>query len=208
MSTLTEVQTITLDTTESAALVAAVKSVAMSACTDNARPILTGISVEIKDKQVTLAATDSYRLTVLTLLPWPELADHDLDIQFIVDAKQFVAAMPKGRGNIITLAFGHDEFAIGSIGNPTFTLPHIQGAYPEWRNLTKEKDERRVQPVEIAFNPKLLASIMKSADAFRGKLECPVRVLPALTEMKPIHMEMNVVDAGHWYSLLMPVRIP
>ena len=205
MNTLTEVKTITFDQRETTAFVAGVKAVAMSAAADGVRPIICGICIEISDNVMTLIATDSYRLTTVEMLPVPELGDMET---IIINAKQLVSALPKGRNSIMSLTFDHRQLLIASPDGPSFTLPHIEGTYPGWRTLTSEYGKVPINPVVIGFNPKLLASLMKSADTFRGKTDAPVQIHPALTALKPVHMEMTVIDVGRWYSLLMPVRIP
>lgn len=56
------------------AFAAAVSSVAVAAGRDDTLPVLTGVKVEIDGDQLTLAATDRYRLAVRTL-PWQPVGD-------------------------------------------------------------------------------------------------------------------------------------
>ena len=63
-------------TVGSDAFAAAVSSVAIAAGRDDALPVLTGIRVEIDGDQVTLAATDRYRLAVRTLR-WAPIRSRD-----------------------------------------------------------------------------------------------------------------------------------
>lgn len=51
-----------------------VGQVARAASTDDARPVLTGVYVEASSDELILAATDSYRLAVLTL-GWEQEVD-------------------------------------------------------------------------------------------------------------------------------------
>ena len=91
-------------------------------------------------------------------------------------------------------------------GSSSIKLAVIEGTYPDWQNLIK--DQKQTEPFEVALNPKLVESIGKAAHIFRGKTDVPLRFIPGQSAMKPVYFEMDVIDQGNFFALLMPVRIP
>src|SRR3954470_5324800 len=85
------------------AFAAAVASVAIAAGRDDTLPVLTGVRVEIDGEQVTLAATDRYRLAVRTLRWKP--VDPSLQATALVPARTLAeAAKSLTSGAEVTLA--------------------------------------------------------------------------------------------------------
>src|SRR3954466_1192955 len=98
------------------AFAAAVGSVAVAAGRDDTLPVLTGIRVEIDGEDITLAATDRYRLAVRTLRWQP--ADPSLQATALVPARTLAeAAKALTAGAEVTLAL-----AAGTSGEGMFGL--------------------------------------------------------------------------------------
>jgi len=117
---------------------AAVAQVALAAGRDDTLPVLTGVRVEIEGDQVTLAATDRYRLAVRTLDWKPE--QPGLSATALVPAKTLAdTAKALTGGPEVTLALatgGSGEGMIGFEGGGRRTTSRLlEGEFPKYRSL-------------------------------------------------------------------------
>jgi DNA polymerase-3 subunit beta len=120
------------------AFAAAVSSVAVAAGRDDTLPVLTGIRVEIDGEDVTLAATDRYRLAVRTLRWKP--VDPSMQATALVPARTLAeAAKSLTSGAEVTLALaasGSGEGMLGlSGGSRRTTTRLLDGEFPKYRSL-------------------------------------------------------------------------
>ena len=120
------------------AFAAAVSSVAIAAGRDDTLPVLTGIRVELDGEEVTLAATDRYRLAVRTLRWQP--ADPGLQATALVPARTLAeAAKSLTAGAEVTLALasgGTGEGLLGLTGSTRRTTTRLlDGEFPNYRSL-------------------------------------------------------------------------
>ena len=120
------------------AFAAAVTSVAVAAGKDDTLPVLTGIRVEIDGEDVTLAATDRYRLAVRTLRWQP--VDPSLQATALVPARTLAeAAKSLTSGAEVTLALaasGAGEGMFGLTGTARRTTTRLlDGEFPKYRSL-------------------------------------------------------------------------
>jgi DNA polymerase-3 subunit beta len=120
------------------AFAAAVTSVAVAAGRDDTLPVLTGIRIEIDGEDVTLAATDRYRLAVRTLRWQP--ADPSLQATALVPARTLAeAAKALTAGAEVTLALaagatGEGMFGLSGTTRRT-TTRLLDGEFPKYRSL-------------------------------------------------------------------------
>ena len=120
------------------AFAAAVSSVAVAAGRDDTLPVLTGIRVEIEGEDVTLAATDRYRLAVRKLRWQP--VDPSLQATALVPARTLAeAAKSLTAGAEITLALasggtGEGMFGLSGAARRT-TTRLLDGEFPKYRSL-------------------------------------------------------------------------
>jgi DNA polymerase-3 subunit beta len=124
-----------------AAFAEAVAQVARAASRDEARPVLTGVLVEVSREGCVLAATDSYRLAVRDLL-----ATADGEAKAIVperalsEAGRAAAADDKAPVSILV-----DEAQVSfRIGGLMLTSRLIEGEFPNFRQLLPEGHESRL----------------------------------------------------------------
>jgi DNA polymerase-3 subunit beta len=120
------------------AFAAAVSAVAIAAGRDDALPVLTGIRIEIDGEQVTLAATDRYRLAVRTLRWAP--VDPAMQATALVPARTIAeAAKSLTAGAEVTLSLsssGPGEGLIGLSGSQRSTTSRLlDGEFPKYRSL-------------------------------------------------------------------------
>jgi len=117
---------------------AAVAQVALAAGRDDTLPVLTGVRIEIEGDQLTLAATDRYRLAVRTLTWRPE--QPDLVATALVPARTLAeTAKALTAGPEVTLALstgGAGEGMIGFEGGGRRTTSRLlEGEFPKYRSL-------------------------------------------------------------------------
>ena len=123
---------------ESDVFAAAVAQVALAAGRDDTLPVLTGVRIEIEGEQLTLAATDRYRLAVRTL-PWrPQ--EPGLSATALVPARTLAeTAKALTGGPEVTLALstgGAGEGMIGFEGGGRRTTSRLlEGEFPKYRSL-------------------------------------------------------------------------
>jgi len=117
---------------------AAVAQVALAAGRDDTLPVLTGVRLEIEGDQLTLAATDRYRLAVRTLSWKPE--QPDISVTALVPARTLAdTAKALTNGPEVTLALstgGAGEGMIGFAGGGRRTTSRLlEGEFPKYRSL-------------------------------------------------------------------------
>ena len=132
---------------------AAVAQVALAAGRDDTLPVLTGVRFEIEGDQLTLAATDRYRLAVRTL-PWRP-TDPGLSTTALVPARTLAeTAKALTTGPEITLALsgaGSSEGMIGFEGAGRRTTSRLlEGEFPKYRSLLPSES---TAVAEIATGP-------------------------------------------------------
>ncbi|MCA1712503.1 MAG: DNA polymerase III subunit beta [Actinobacteria bacterium] len=124
------------------AFAAAVGQVAVAAGRDDTLPVLTGVRIEIEGEQLTLAATDRYRLAVRTLTWRPE--EPGLSATALVPARtlaETAKALTGGAEVTMALASGTSgDGMIGFEGGPSGSLRRttsrlLEGEFPKYRSL-------------------------------------------------------------------------
>src|SRR5918992_672588 len=125
---------------EPAAFAEAVGQVGRAASRDEARPVLTGVLLEVSREGVVLVATDSYRLAVRDLV-----ATADGEAKAIVPERALSEA---GRAAVDQRA-DVEAFTDGSqisfrVGTLTLTSRLIEGEFPNYRQLLPETYESRL----------------------------------------------------------------
>src|SRR5438445_759643 len=113
-------------------------AVAVAAGRDDTLPVLTGVRVEIDGEQVTLAATDRYRLAVRTLRWQP--VDPSLQATALVPARtlaEAAKALTSGAEVVLALAAsGAGEGMFGLTGTARRTTTRLlDGEFPKYRSL-------------------------------------------------------------------------
>ena len=139
---------------ESDVFAAAVAQVAVAAGRDDTLPVLTGVRVEIDGEQLTLAATDRYRLAVRTL-PWrPE--QPGLTATALVPARTLAeTAKALTGGPEVTLALTTGSSGEGMIGfeggGRRTTSRLLDGEFPKYRSLLPSESSARAEVTTAPF---------------------------------------------------------
>jgi DNA polymerase III subunit beta len=157
---------------EAAAFAEAIGQVGRGASRDEARPVLTGVLLEVSREGVVMVATDSYRLAVRDLV-----ASASGEAKAIVperamsEAGRAAAADEKSTVEIFV-----DESQVSfKIGTLTLTSRLIEGEFPNYRQLLPEATESR-----------LTVSRQQLLDAVR-------RVGLLARDTTPVRMEFNAL---------------
>jgi DNA polymerase-3 subunit beta len=150
----------------------AIGQVARAASRDEARPMLTGVLVEVSREGVTLVATDSYRLAVRELVATASgEAKALVPERAMTEAGRAAQAIEKGDIEVF-IDQSQVSFSLGSL---SLTSRLIDGEFPNYRQLLPEKYESR-----------LTASRQQLMDAVR-------RVGLLARDTSPIRLEFNAL---------------
>ncbi len=131
-------------------LVQTVDTVARAASRDDMRPVLTGVMVTIREGNLTMVATDSYRLSVKRT---PVEGGVDGDLEANIPARALselsrIVASESSEQVQVTLLGSQAIFSTGSVELSTVL---IDGQFPNYRQLLPESFEHdvRVNRVEL-----------------------------------------------------------
>ena len=150
----------------------AVGQVARAASRDEARPVLTGVLLEVSREGVTLVATDSYRLAVRDLVATAAgEARAIVPERAVSEAGRAAQGIDKGEMEV----FVDDSQVSFQTGALTLTSRLIEGEFPNYRQLLPEKYESR-----------LTVSRQQLIDAVR-------RVGLLARENSPVRLEFNAL---------------
>lgn len=162
----------TIVTAEAAAFAEAIGQVGRGASRDEARPVLTGVLLEVSREGVVMVATDSYRLAVRDLV-----ASSTGEAKAIVPERAMSeAGRAAASDEKSTVEIFVDESQVSfRIGTLTLTSRLIEGEFPNYRQLLPEATESR-----------LTVSRQQLLDAVR-------RVGLLARDTTPVRMEFNAL---------------
>ena len=153
-------------------LAGAVAQVAVAAGRDDALPFLTGVRVEVDGDQVTLAATDRYRLAVRTFSWSP--ASSDFSAAALVPARTLAdTAKALAHAGEVHLAFGSAEAGEGLLGieglDRRTTTRLLEGDFPKYRSLLPSESPTvaRVETAALTEAVKRVALVAERSSAVK-----------------------------------------
>jgi len=157
---------------EAARFAEAVSQVARAASRDEARPVLTGVLIEVSREGVTMVSTDSYRLAVRDLVATASgEAKAIVPERAMSEAGRAAAGLEKGE---VQLSLDESQVAF-RIGSLTLTSRLIEGEFPNYRQLLPE-----------AYESRLTVSRHQLMDAVR-------RVGLLARDTSPVRLEFNAL---------------
>ncbi|QEV98662.1 DNA polymerase III subunit beta [Microbacterium caowuchunii] len=123
----------------------AIAQVAFAASRDDVTPVLTGVQLEVSGNQLSLVATDRYRVA-LRQIPWdgPATAEGETTAALVPARTLQEVGKTFSHGENISIAFsgsGDREIIAFSSGNKTVTSLLIKGNFPPVRRLFPEQTE-------------------------------------------------------------------
>ena len=120
---------------------ARVAQVARAASTDDARPVLTGVYVEASTEELVMAATDSYRLAVLTV-DWKQ----DVEGTVLLPRRALDEARRSAEqlGGEVRMTLEGSQVGF-DFGDRQLVTRLIEGSFPPFRQLIPTGFERRLE---------------------------------------------------------------
>ncbi|KAA9134489.1 DNA polymerase III subunit beta [Microbacterium caowuchunii] len=123
----------------------AIAQVAFAASRDDVTPVLTGVQLEVSGNQLSLVATDRYRVA-LRQIPWdgPASAEGETTTALVPARTLQEVGKTFSHGENISIAFsgsGDREIIAFTSGNKTVTSLLIKGNFPPVRRLFPEQTE-------------------------------------------------------------------
>lgn len=153
-------------------LAAAVAQVAVAAGRDDALPFLTGVRVEVDADQITLAATDRYRLAVRTFSWTPTTPD--FSAAALVPARTLAdTAKALVHADEVHLAFGSAAAGEGLLGiegaDRRTTTRLLEGDFPKYRSLLPSESPTvaRVETAALTEAVKRVALVAERSSAVK-----------------------------------------
>jgi DNA polymerase-3 subunit beta len=165
-------------------LVKAVEQTQMAASTDEARPVLTGVLVQVQGGNLTMAATDGHRLAVRKL---SVEGAGDLEASLIVPARALaeLSRVLKGEGGRVELIISKARNQIFfKAGNSELTSRLIDGKYPNYSQVIPSKSSTKVKvpTAELTQTVRAVSLFARdSANVIRVKATSGAVVLSATT---------------------------
>ena len=165
-------------------LVTAVEQTQMAASTDEARPVLTGVLVQVQGGNLTLAATDGHRLAVRKLAA---TGASDLEASLIVPARALaeLSRVLKGEpGKVEVIISKARNQVFFRAGTSELTSRLIDGKYPNYAQVIPSKSSTKVQvPTnELTQTVRAVSLFARdSANVIRLKAQPGALVLSATT---------------------------
>jgi DNA polymerase III subunit beta len=120
-----------------ASLLNTVERVSRSASRDESRPVLTGILVRFEGPTLTMAATDSYRLSVKQT----DLDAAGPELEAIIPARALIE-LGRIAAGVETVQLGvHENHVVFGVGEAWLTTRRIDGQFPNYKQLLPESFE-------------------------------------------------------------------
>jgi DNA polymerase-3 subunit beta len=165
-------------------LVSAVEQTQMAASTDEARPVLTGVLVQIQGGALTMAATDGHRLAVRKLAA---TGPADLEASLIVPARALaeLSRVLKGEpGKVEVIISKARNQVFFKAGSSELTSRLIDGKYPNYAQVIPSKSSTKVKvsTSELTQTVRAVSLFARdSANVIRVKAQPGALILSATT---------------------------
>ncbi len=155
-----------LHTISAPALLGTIEKVARAASRDESRPVLTGILVRFDGDKLTMAATDSYRLSVKETT----LGESGPELDAIIPARalQELARLAAG-GDVVSLGV-HENHVVFGANDIWLTTRRIDGQFPNYQQLLPETFE-----VEVTTAREPLLEVIRRAGVMAQR-NAPLRL--------------------------------
>ncbi len=169
-----------------------VQQVTFAASTDEARPVLMGVSVTVDGDQVTMAAADGFRLSVRTATldtPAPQAVNIIVPARALNELARILSAseeeeiamvVPDGRGQVIFRA-----------GNVELVSQLIEGTFPDYKQIIPRSYTSRTL---VATESLLKACKQAEIFAREGTNVVRLDIKTARSEMEPSEVEVSAIS--------------
>ncbi len=181
-----------LTTLPTDSFIATVETVARSASRDETRPVLTGILVSAAGSELTMVATDSYRLSVKRT-PLPSPLDGSFEANIPARALQeFGRLASAGHGETITMGV-QDSQVVFDLDGAILSSRLIDGQFPNYRQLLPSSVEH-----ELRLSTSELADVVRRISLLAQK-NAPLRLSFSAGELA---VSAQTVDVGEAHESL------
>ena len=174
-----------LHTIEAPGLLGTIDKVARAASRDESRPVLTGILVRFEGDRLTMAATDSYRLSVKET----ELGESGPELDAIIPARALQELSRLAAGSDVVSLGVHENHVVFGAGTVWLTTRRIDGQFPNYKQLLPETFE-----VEVTTPRAPLLEVVRRA-AVMAQRNAPLRLRFAEGELSVFAQTQDVGEA-------------
>lgn len=141
----------------------AVLRVAFCAASDEGRPILTGVLVELGKQSLTMVATDGYRLGYVKIpaeVPKLEALKINVPARAIIEVVKIIEEMAprdeqektkEDEDEIAIVVAKNTSQVVFKVGEVEFTSRLIEGEYPNWQKIIPVDFKTRVKLIKLEF---------------------------------------------------------
>jgi DNA polymerase-3 subunit beta len=172
-------------TVDAPALLGTIDMVARAASRDESRPVLTGILVRFEGDKLTMAATDSYRLSVKETT----LGESGPELDAIIPARA-LQELSRLAAGAETVSMGvHENHVIFGVGDVWLTSRRIDGQFPNYNQLLPETFE-----AEVAIERTPLLEVVRRA-SIMAQRNSPLRLRFAEGELSISAQTQDVGEA-------------
>jgi DNA polymerase III subunit beta len=176
---------VALHTIDAGALLGTIEKVARAASRDESRPVLTGILVRFEADKLTMAATDSYRLSVKET----SLGESGPELDAIIPARA-LQELSRLAAGAETVSLGvHENHVIFGVEDIWLTSRRIDGQFPNYNQLLPESFE-----VEVVTPKAPLLEVVRRA-AVMAQRNSPLRLRFAEGELSISAQTQDVGEA-------------
>jgi DNA polymerase-3 subunit beta len=157
---------VSLHTIAAPALLGTIEKVARAASRDESRPVLTGILVQFDGDRLTMAATDSYRLSVKET----QLGESGPDLDAIIPARALQELSRLAAGTDVVQLGVQENHVVFGTSDVWLTTRRIDGQFPNYKQLLPETFE-----VEVTTPREPLLEVIRRAGVMAQR-NAPLRL--------------------------------
>lgn len=165
-----------------------VSQVARAASTEEARPVLSGVSLQASPEALVAAATDSYRLAVRRV-PWEQGVDGEALVPARALSEAAKAAGETGAEATIVFENGQVSFVFG---DRRLTSRLIEGTFPSYEQLLPSEHDTRV----VVERQALIEALQRVAVVALGQANTPVTLTFADESVELVAGNQEIGDAS------------
>jgi DNA polymerase-3 subunit beta len=174
-----------LHTIAAPALLGTIEKVARAASRDESRPVLTGILVQFEGDKLTMAATDSYRLSVKET----QLGESGPELDAIIPARALQELSRLAAGTEVVQLGVQENHVVFGAGDVWLTTRRIDGQFPNYKQLLPETFE-----VEVTTAREPLLEVIRRAGVMAQR-NAPLRLRFAEGELAVSAQTQDVGEA-------------
>ncbi len=169
----------------SSSIVNMVKKVSKAISRDESHVILTGIYMNIEDENLTLAATDSYRLATSEI----NIENHEGNFELVVPGTIFDDVCKLcGKNETIEIGYNDNQIRF-SFGNSTLITRKIEGTYPNYKQIIPTE-----KSVTAIINTKTIIEAVKRISIMAQEyMQIKLHIIP---ETQQMIISSKVADIG------------